>query len=124
MNYTVNWEEYGVLVSFAGEVSHEINASANHEVYMNPRSDDIKYMIWDLTRVTKTTYTELETKSSALRDKLTSHRLPKIKMGFVTNDVKIAFICDNYILHSIQVGSQWEFNISDSFETIKRWVEN
>lgn len=124
MNYTIHWEENGATVCFFGEFNNKVNDSANYEFYTNPKSDNVKYIIWELSKVEKVNFKSFDTVFPAMRDKISSHRLPKIKMGFVTSDVELELLCKKYISESIEMGSTWKFKISDCYKAIKLWVDS
>lgn len=51
MPYRIEWEEHGVLMTFAGTVTaDELNAS-NDELYSDPRFDRLRYQIADFLAI-------------------------------------------------------------------------
>jgi hypothetical protein len=112
------------MVRFFGEFNSKVNDSANNEFYTNPKSDHVKYIIWDLSKVEKVNFNSFDTVFPVIRDKISSHRLPNVKMGFVTSDEELKLLCKKYICESIEMGSTWKFKISDSCQAIMLWVNS
>jgi len=124
MKYSIHWEENGATVCFSGKFNSVVNDNANTEFHMNPKSNNVKYIIWELSEVRGVDFKSSDTVFPAMRDKISCHRLTKIKMGFVTSDEALEFLCRKYISESIEMGSTWEFKISDSYQVVKHWAES
>ena len=124
MPFQINWEQNGVVVNFTGVFDLEVCKAANDALYTNPKTDALEYVVWDLSRVEKLDFSEQYAKIPAIRDRLATHRLPRIKMGFVVSDEPMAHLCMQYIIDSSVYGSSWEFNVSDNLEGIREWISS
>ena len=124
MPYEINWEKNGVLVKFWGLFDFETNASANTDMYNDPRSNDLKYIIWDTSRISELSVKEGETRIIAAQDEIGSSRLSKIKMALFAQDKATRKICEQYCSHYQSRQTGWDFMVSDNMESIRNWVNS
>jgi hypothetical protein len=122
MPYQFQWEQNGVVINLSSELSLKVINSADTEFYNNPKSEIAKYVIYDLSLIETIDFDVQFMRFISIRDKLASLRMPNIKMGFVVRDEKTAHLCQEYINYSLAGGSPWEFNVSESIETIREWI--
>jgi len=122
MPYEINWEKEGVLVKFNGTFDYKENMNANIELYSNSKFKNLKYIIWDLSKVSEVSMTEEEAYIAAMHDKLASLRLPQVKMALLAVDKRLKELCYQYVAHSQNIIKEWTFMVSDNIESIRTWV--
>ena len=124
MPYQIHWEQNCVVVDFTGVFDYEESREVGDELYASPNKDSLEYVIWNLSRAETLDFSEEIVKGQALRDKLGSHLMAKIKMGFVVTDESVAELCIQYIMDSSVYDSPWEFKVAGSLEAIREWISD
>jgi hypothetical protein len=119
--YQLKWEEKGVVASFSGSFTVQDNNETSMEIYNDSRSNNLRYVIWDLSGITEQLMTDSEAQSLAIFDKAIGSRLGQIKMAFVAADATSRFVCGRYTIHAIDYGVPWEFQAFDTFEKARKW---
>jgi hypothetical protein len=122
MSYEINWEENGVVVRFWGTYTFEVNNDADLEVYSAPQLEGLKYVIWDLTDISEMSMTEDEAVLPATHNKLASSRLLHVKVAMIATDQQTRRVCEAYVAGCRNRGVGWDFMVSDSMETIRKWI--
>ena len=123
MPYQIEWEPSGVVARFTGVFDLETSRQADNEFYFDPRSNTIKYAIWDLSKIERMDMTLVQTELPAVRDKICSNRISELKFGMIVSDDQSAAILMEYVDVSIKLGSPWQFYIERSLEEIRAWIE-
>ncbi len=121
MSYKLKWEKHGVIASFSGSLTFQENESANTEIYNDPRIDDLRYVIWDLSDISEQLVTESEAKTIAKFDNVVGSQLKHMKLGFVTVDDAARLFLGQYSVQAINCGIPWEFQNFDTLEKAKSW---
>ena len=122
--YLMTWESKGVVLCFTGTYDLEINAHAKNALYSDPRSNDLSYVIWDLSQIKVLDFRMTQTQFTAMRDKISSERIPSLRKGFIVRDTPTAQLCERYIEESHALGLRWEFRISSDPDVIREWVKS
>ena len=105
-------------------VSMQELEEGNNEFYSNPRSDYVKYQIWDTTGAEKIIVSDPEIEFFAAVDLAASYSIRNIKVAFVGNDPKIRSQMETFIKHSIELGSTWIMKMFSDIEHAREWVES
>ncbi len=124
MPYEINWEKKGVLVRFNGIFSYKENMNANIELYSDSKFENLKYIIWDLSKISEVNINEEEAKITGMQDKLTASKLPEVKMAIVALDKRVKNLCHEYVAYSQNINKGWTFMVSDNLESIRTWVSS
>ena len=119
----MDWKARGVVVSFAGVYDFPTASRASEELYADRRSNDLKYIIFDLSSVERLDFSLGQTEFPAMRDKISSVRLPEMRKGFVATDESAASLCQQYVEKSLAMGSPWKFLVSDCLQEVLKWAD-
>jgi hypothetical protein len=121
-SYEINWEKNGVIVRFLDTFDFNANVNARIDIYKDPRSNYLKYAIWDTSKFTELSFTEVEISVMAGHDVNESSHFPKLKMALFAPDKNIRRICEQYCAHCQNRQIGWDFMVSDSMKSIRTWV--
>lgn len=92
MPYVLNWEEKGVYKRFFGFVSFQEYARSQEMVLADARSDDIRWIINDLRDMEGYSITAEQAEYSAAYNYGSSLSNPKIRVAYVTSDLKLKLL--------------------------------
>ncbi len=124
MAYQLKWSEKGVVATFSGSFTALESNRATIEIYKDPKSEDMSYVIWDVSGIKELLMTKSESQSLAITDKLVGSRLEKFKLAFVATDEKVRSMCGQYALYAVNYDIPWEFKAFDTFEEAKSWCNS
>ncbi len=124
MPYMLHLENNGVRVQFSGILCDKENYKATLELYSLPHFGELKYIIWDLSGISKLNMTAKETDVASSHDKLASSRLQQTKVAFVANNKSTWKLCDEYIAQSTNRNLKWDFKVFDNIESVRTWVSS
>lgn len=122
MRYKIDWKNCGVVVSFAGTYDFPTSSKASEELYADSRSNSLKYIVFDLSGIDGLNYSFSQIEFPAMRDKVTSSRLPEIRKGFVVKDELVEKVCRSYVEKSLFLGTPWKFLVSDCLKKVLEWA--
>jgi hypothetical protein len=121
MPYKLKWGKDSVIGSFSGSFTFQESNRAQTEIYNDQRSNDLRYVIWDLSDISKQLATKSEAQAIATIDNVVGSRLNDIKIAFVAVDDASRLFFGHYSIQAINYGTSWEFQIFDTLEKAKSW---
>ena len=83
MPYTNNWEEKGLYRKFTGTISGIEILEANLKLHLDPRFNNIEYVLNDFTEVSDLRVETKHTSAYAASDKVISDRMIGLKIALV-----------------------------------------
>jgi hypothetical protein len=122
MPYEINWEENGVVVKFRGTFTFEVNNDASLELLNSNQLEGLKYIIWDLSDISKMGMTIDDAVLAAMQDQLVSSRLPHVKMALIATDQSTRNVCYEYVTGCRNRKVGWSFKISHSMDRVRTWI--
>ena len=87
MSYFINWEGKGVYCKFSEIVSGKELTLCNMAIYGDPRFDDIRYQIFDMTDVTGLEIDVKDVRIVASCDCAAAITNPRVKCALVSTDI-------------------------------------
>lgn len=121
MSHTNTWNENGLFRKFTGEISPEEILKSNFDMHVDPRFENIKYVINDFTDVTDLVINTNHTKIYASTDDIISDTKGNLKIAIVAvQDTHIA-LANNY-----REEMKNKFFKCEIFQTLKeaqKWAE-
>lgn len=124
MPHTTTWEEHGIYWQFHGIVDAEEFFETDAELYDDPRSDQIKYWIWDGANIEKLAVEDIHVELIAASDWAASENLQDVKGAFITKNPDIAKFMAVYIGISKEFESPWKSRIFENIETARQWLSS
>lgn len=121
MHYTITWTETGVTWTYTGLLTGNEILKSNDEIYGDPRFDDLRYQIVDMTDATSFEVSEVEMKQMAHLDKAAARTNPNIRLAVVAPSGAAREVADAYANNSN--GAVWESKIFESLDEAKTWLE-
>ncbi len=100
------------------------NYDATVELYSLPQFENLKYIIWDFSDVSKMNMTEKETNVASMGDKFATSKLLHTKVALITKDKQTQELCNQYIAQCQNRNIGWKFKVSDSIESIRSWTDS
>lgn len=122
MPYKISWEDHGVVVQFSGIFDFEVNKNANIAVWEDPRSNSIRYVIWDASAISELLATESEFSILAMQDHVGSLQIPNIKLGLFTKEKQTRRLFEYYAINYHSRLTGWEICVFDSMEALRSWI--
>lgn len=92
MPYTLTWEGRGFYKRFSGKVAFQEFARSQEQVLSDPHTDEARYVINDLLAVEDYTVRQDEAEYSAAFNRGTSFSNPRLRVAFVTTDLKLVML--------------------------------
>jgi len=124
MPHHTRWEKNGIYWQFYGTVNEKEYFDTDAELYNDPRSDHIKYWIWDGSLIEKLAVNEIHAELIAAADWAATENNQKMKGAMVANDPAILKLMAVYIEISIELESSWQLKIFKNLEDARRWISS
>jgi len=124
MSYKIDWEERGVVLSFAGGFGNDDFIQANIELYEDPRFACIRYQIFDLLEVASYPVDSNAIRKIAELDAIAFETNPNIKVAVVANKLVVKGLLNMYNAYFEIAGNQsrWESEMFDTVEDARKWL--
>ena len=122
MAHNTTWEERGIYWKFSGHVSAVEVEEADNEMYGDPRFDEIKYFIWDMTDASELGMTESDSDFPAGTDRAAAYTNKNLNGALVSNNEQIRKRFKRYIEVSSEIGNPWKLKIFNNLEDARAWV--
>jgi hypothetical protein len=120
MGYKINWTERGVEWLYYGTVTGAELIESNEEIYGDPRFDDLRYQLVDLTEVERFDVSDTDIRKLAFFDAAAARSNPRIRLGIIASDTSGRAISDAYRA-SIQ-DATWEHRFFEEREAAEQWL--
>ena len=124
MPHTTTWEEDGIYWQFYGVVDAKEYFETDAELYNDPRSDHIKYWIWDGANIEELAISDIHAELIAATDWAATEHNQKVKGAMIVKDAGIQNLMELYIKTSKEFESSWQFKIFDNLEEARQWVSS
>jgi len=124
MPHLTTWEKNGIYWQFHGVVDEKEYFETDAELYNDPRSDHIKYWIWDATNIEKLAVNEIHAELIAATDWAATENNQTVKGAMITSDENTRSLMELYIQTSKEFGSSWQLQIFDCLEEARRWISS
>jgi len=122
MPHTTTWEKDGIHWQFYGVVDEKEYFETDVELYNDPRSDHIKYWIWDATDIKKLAVDKIHAELIAASDWAATEHNHGVKGAMVAPNNDIRSLMELYIKTSSEFESRWQFKIFGNIEDARQWV--
>lgn len=107
MPHKTTWTANGIIWEYSGIVTLEQVADANTEFYNDPRSDNSKYQIFDVSAVDEIVGDEAQAKRLAAIDHGASRSIPDLKIALVINESMLP-LAETYMENLSKLGCRWD----------------
>ena len=122
MPHKTSWEKFGLCWTFYGVVSLQEVHDADGEMYSAPQFDELKYFIWDGSKIEKIDYDIDEADQPAAIDKASSQYKPYLKGALIGEDEKVRLVIKRYIETSSKLNSSWELKLFSNLFEARQWL--
>ena len=122
MSLEMKYEDHGIYVRFYGESDKNENKIVNINFRKFTGMENLKYMIWDLSGITRVITNNPIAKSISDSYTRVSSSLPRIKLALLASDKDAQQVCELYMEdeHALQTG--WDIRLFDNIDSIRSWV--
>lgn len=122
MPHQTRWEGEGFIAEFSGEVlAWEIEA-VNNEFTGNSRFDEVRYSLWDMSRITRLDMTGADVDDAAATDKGASMIKHVLRGAIVVPEGQVRDLVDRYLLVSGELENSWDTRLFGDVEAARRWL--
>lgn len=122
MSHTTTWEKHGIYWQFYGIVDAKEYLATDAELYNDPRSDHIKYWIWDGTDIEELAISDMHAELIASADWAATEHNKNVKGAIIATDPGIKNLMEVYIETSMEFESSWQVKIFDNIKDARQWV--
>jgi len=123
MNYTIQWDPDGTLVTFKGAVEIDDIMHANSLINSDERYYSHAYSIWDLSDCDLTSIHAKDLNKPVAMDFGASLQLNPFKQAIVVNDSYSLAMSQLYIEKCLAIGLPWQFKIFDNVDDATKWCK-
>lgn len=123
MPYTISWSASGSYVVFTGKINIDDINQANNDYYGDPRFDEIKYQIFDLSKADTSGITLEDIKYPAAFDNAATNYKNNFKAAMICADSHCQSLCNEYIKLAENYQSPWVFSVFDCYQKARVWCE-
>src|SRR5512133_814386 len=108
MSYRISWPDNTFLAEFSGRISALEVESVNHAFSGDARRDNVRYQIWDLSRVTSYEVPEHEIVYAAAFDKGVTAVRSNLRGAMVASDEQIRERIEKYLAVAKELDIGWD----------------
>ncbi len=124
MAHVNHWLHRGFHCEFHGQIDLPELHAGIHDFYSDPRSESCRYMIVDFSDSTLPEIPDLENAKFAALDKGGSSYIETFRQVFVAPSPQVRAFAQDHIDRLQKLGVPWEFEIFDTLEEARSWVES
>ena len=121
MAYSITWTQTGVIWDYSGLLTGAEILESNDAIYGDPRFDEIRFQLVDLSRVSEFEVSELEMRQMAHLDKAAARSNPSIRLAVVAPTGPAREIAENYEKHNKNI--KWESAIFETRSQAEEWLK-
>lgn len=122
MAYRIIWQPRGVIWTFYDALTSEDAIQANLDIYGDPRFDDLRYQIVDISGVKEFKATSDAMEETAAMDEAASLHNPHQIVAVVVNEGDASEMAEMY--KSAMKDSPWKVAIFSSMEDAEQWIHS
>jgi hypothetical protein len=122
MAYDIIWEKDGVWVRYHENITGDDIMDVGKKILGSNRYDDLHYSIVDTTDIENERITEHETDMLAAIVSSSVSYKRDFKFVFVTQNANLRKMIKRFVRRSKKHGSTWVFQIVESIEEARTWV--
>ncbi|MEW5774595.1 MAG: hypothetical protein AB1916_13835 [Thermodesulfobacteriota bacterium] len=120
MPYKTTWRPGGVIWTFSGVFTGEDAIQANLDIYGDPRFDDLRYQIVDISQVERFNLPNEAVETAAAMDEAATLSNPRLIVAVVAPTGEALKAAESY--KSAMSESRWKVRIFCSMEDAREWV--
>ena len=120
MKENITWVTRGVLVTLSEQLDGDELFQVNEKVYGDSRFDNLRYQLWDLTKVTEFNVNIEDMIKIAAHDKAAALSNSSLKVAIVATEEMIQTLISLYQAEIFT--SPWESQMFNSIDEAQQWV--
>jgi len=117
------WEDNCVTAKFSKTLSFSDNLESMSTVYSDKRSDNLKYIVLDMTDVNKIVLEDSEVRTLSGYDYIASKRLFEIKFAILLDGESLNDDVNKFIRFFQKYDTSWKVNSFYNIADLKKWIE-
>lgn len=123
MSYTTHYENdgRGLVVSFQGEIVSDEVVTAVVEMYASDDIANLRYSVWDFSRVGRLDLTEEKLRAIGMMDKNAAQEIPHQKVVLIGTEDTFQGSDRRYAIYA-EVWAGFEVEVFTNFEEARRWL--
>jgi len=120
MPYKITWKPGGVIWEFHGVLAGKDAIQANLDIYGDPRFDDLRYQLVDISAVEQFNIPDEALETAAAMDEAAALSNPRLVVAVVATKREALKVAELY--KSAMSTSKWKVEIFCSMEDAKKWA--
>jgi hypothetical protein len=120
MKENITWVTRGVLVTLSEQLDGDEFFQVNEKVYGDSRFDNLRYQLWDFTKVTEFNVNIEDMIKIAAHDKAAALSNSNMKIAIVATEEMAQTLLNLY--QAEMFTSPWESEIFNSMDEAQQWV--
>lgn len=120
MPYTITWETEGVIWAFHGSLTGEDAIQANLDIYGDPRFDDLRYQIVDISKVEQFDIPSESLETAAAMDDAAALSNLRLVVAVIAPEGEALEVAETY--QSAMSSSSWKVRIFPAMEEAREWI--
>jgi hypothetical protein len=122
MPYSINWEPDGIIWTFQRILTNRDVIEANLAIYGDPRFDDLRYQIVDLSGVERFDVSNEALQEAAAMDEAAALNNPNLVVAVVATGEEAMDVAETY--EAAMGSSRWKVRIFRSMKEAEQWVRS
>jgi hypothetical protein len=122
MPYCISWKPDGIIWTFHHILTNDDVIQANLDIYGDPRFDDLRYQIVDISGVRQFHVTNDIFDEAAAMDEAAALSNPNLVVAVVATGEEAVTVAETY--EAAMSSSRWEVRIFNSMEKAVQWVRS
>ena len=120
MSYQTIWTDRGVEWIYHGTVTGKEIIQSNEEIYGDPRFDDLRYQLVDLTQVERFEVSDKEMRQMAYLDAAAARTNPRIRLAVIATGESGRSVFDAYAKNI--KNPVWKHELFSSRKNAEDWL--
>ena len=94
--YEINWKTKGVAWTFHGTLTGQEAIQANKDIYGDPRFDDLRYQVVDISKVERFDIPDEDMEATAAMDEAATITSPRLAVAVIATEEEAVAVAESY----------------------------
>lgn len=122
MPYRINWKTKGVAWTFHGTLTGQEAIQANKDIYGDPRFDDLRYQVVDISKVERFDIPDEDMEATAAMDEAATITSPRLAVAVIATEEEAVAVAESY--KSAMSETTWEVEVFNCLEDAAEWIRD
>lgn len=120
MPYSITWKDDGIVWTFHGVLTGGDAIQANLDIYGDPRFDELRYQIVDMSGVEAFAIATEDLETAAAMDDAATRSNPRLVVAVIATTREALEVAETY--RAAMCSTSWQISIFSSMAGAEKWL--